>query len=198
MALANILALSGSPRWGGNTDLMMDAFKKGAEEAGARVEVLRVADMDIKPCTHCDGCRETGECVIADDMKEIYEKLVKADGLILASPIYFGSVSAYIKAAIERFQIYWFINFGNEELRHLKAPGKRPASFLAVGGMKNKKYCDSVRITAEALFLNTRLTFSSFLCLQGYDEKGALKKDPEALQRAYREGRDFVSKNFQD
>lgn len=175
---------------------MLDTFRRGAEAAGAQVDVMRVADLDIEPCTNCDGCRDTGECVISDDMEGIYKKLAVADGLILASPIYFGSVSAYTKAVIERFQIYWFINFGNENLKHLKTPTRRPAAFLAVGGMKNKKYCDSVRITAEALFLNTRLNFRSFLCLQGYDEKGALEKNPEVLKEIYQEGWDFVSKNF--
>ncbi len=193
--MVKILALMGSPRRGGNTEMMLDSFIKGAKEAGAQVEVLRVADMEIKPCTNCDGCEETGECVIDDDMEHIYKKLAEVDGLVMASPIYFGAVSAYIKAAIDRFQVYWYINFGNEDLKHLKAKTKRPAFFLAVGGMKNKKYCDSVRTTAEALFLNTRLRFSGFLCLQGYDEKGALAKAPDALQEAYEKGREFLS-NF--
>jgi multimeric flavodoxin WrbA len=194
--MPKILAVAGSPRPGGNTDVMLAAFKKGAEAAGAEVEVLRAADLHISPCTHCDGCQETGECVIDDDMEKVYKKLKEADGLVMASPIYFGAVSAPIKAVIERFQVYWFINFGNKNLRHLRAATKRPASFLAVGGMKNKKYCESVYTTAEALFLNTRLAFSSFLCLQGYDERGALEKDPEALRAAYQEGWDYVSNHF--
>lgn len=194
--MAHILALAGSPRRGGNTDVMLDAFKKGAEDAGARVEILQVADMDIEPCIHCDGCQDTGECVIDDEMKVIYQKLSEADGLVVASPIYFGTVSAHIKAAMERFQIYWFINFGNKDLAYMKAPTRRPACFLAVGGMKKPKYCENVRISAEALFLNTRLQFSSFLCLQGYDERGALEKDPEALREAYQEGWDFITNNF--
>ena len=190
--MAKILALMGSPRRGGNTEAMLDAFVRGAREAGARVEVLRVAEMKIKPCTNCNGCQETGECVIADDMGLIYEKLAEAHGVVMASPIYFGGVSAYMKAAIDRFQVYWFINFGNENLKPLRAGKKRPAFFLAVGGMKNKKYCENVRITAEALFLNTRLKFSGFLCLQGYDEKGDLEKNGDALRDVMEKGREFV------
>ncbi len=190
--MPKILALMGSPRRGGNTEVLLNSFIKGTEAAGAEVETLRVADMGIKPCVNCDGCEETGECVIDDDMGYIYKKLAEADALVIASPIYFGAVSAHIKAAIDRFQVYWFINFGNESLKHLKAKTKRPAFFLAVGGMKNKKYCDSVRIMAEALFLNTRLKFSGFLCLQGYDEKGSLARDPDALREAYEQGRDFL------
>jgi multimeric flavodoxin WrbA len=194
--MANILALLGSPRRGGNTEVLLSAFVKGVEEGGGQVSTLRVSDMSIKPCVNCDGCAETGECVIDDDMGLIYDKLAAADGLIMASPIYFGGVSGYIKAAIDRFQVYWFINFGNENLKHLKAKTKRPAFFLAVGGMKNKKYCEAVKTTAEALFLNTRLSFRGFLCLQGYDEKGSLEKDPDVLKNAFDQGLEFA-KNFE-
>lgn len=190
--MAKILALLGSPRRGGNTETLFSAFAKGVTEEGGEVEALRVSDMSIRPCINCDGCAETGECVIDDDMGQVYEKLAAADGLIMASPIYFGAVSGYLKAAIDRFQVYWFINFGNENLKHMKAKSKRPAFFLAVGGMKNKKYCEAVKTTAEALFLNTRLNFSGFLCLQGYDEKGSLAKDAEVLKNAYEQGREFA------
>ena len=190
--MVRILALLGSPRRGGNTETLLSAFVQGVEEGGGQVETLRVSDMQIRPCVNCDGCAETGECVIDDDMGEIYAKLAAADGLIMASPIYFGGVSGYLKAAIDRFQVYWFINFGNENLKHLKAKTKRPAFFLAVGGMKNKKYCEAVKTTVEALFLNTRLSFSGFLCLQGYDEKGSLEKDAVVLKDAFDRGLEFA------
>ena len=163
---------------------------------GAEFETIRVADQKINPCMACDACAETGECRIKDDMQEIYKKIAAADALVLASPIFFGGVSAQIKAALDRFQVFWFINFGPQAKG--KKTHKKLGFFLAVGGMKNKKYCDAVRATASASFANMAMKFDGFLCLQGYDKKGELEKDAEALKNAYEEGLAYANRVKED
>ena len=97
-----VLILSASPRKGGNSDLLCDQFSKGAEEAGHQVEKIRVQEKKIAPCLACYGCRDTGVCVQKDDMADILDKLVKADVLVLATPVYFYSMDGQLKTLIDR------------------------------------------------------------------------------------------------
>ena len=97
-----IVIVSASPRTGGNSDLLCDQFAKGAQEAGHQVEKIRVREKKIAPCLACYGCRGTGICVQKDDMAEILEKLVEADVLVLATPVYFYSMDGQLKTLIDR------------------------------------------------------------------------------------------------
>ena len=97
-----ILILSASPRKGGNSDLLCDQFAKGAEEAGHQVEKIRVQEKKISPCLACYGCRGTGACVQKDDMAAILDKMVEADVLVLATPVYFYSMDGQLKTLIDR------------------------------------------------------------------------------------------------
>ncbi len=99
----SIVVLSGSPRKGANTDRLAAAFVEGAEAAGNRVSLFRVADMKIGGCLGCGRCfREAGVCVQKDDMLPILDALRKADVLVLATPVYYFGPTAQLKLAIDR------------------------------------------------------------------------------------------------
>ena len=99
----NILILSGSPRKGGNTELLAEAFAKGAA-AHHHVEIVSVRDYKVNPCLGCNACFKTnGVCAQKDDMTILYEKMSQADMLVIASPVYFYGISAQLKAVIDRF-----------------------------------------------------------------------------------------------
>ena len=98
-----ILAISASPRKGGNSDVLCDEFLKGAAESGHEVWKIRLAEKRIAPCLACYGCAETHVCVRNDDMAEVLEALKAADVIVLASPVYFYSVCAQMKTMIDRF-----------------------------------------------------------------------------------------------
>ena len=99
----NILILSGSPRKGGNTELLAEAFAKGAG-MHHHVEIVSVRDVKVNPCLGCNACIKTnGICAQKDDMAVIYEKMSQADVLVIASPVYFYGISAQLKAVIDRF-----------------------------------------------------------------------------------------------
>ena len=102
--LMNILILSGSPRKGGNTDLLVEAFAKGASPRH-HVEVVSVHDYKVNPCIGCNSCftREDYKCCQKDDMQIVYEKMANAEMLVIASPVYFYGLSAQLKAVIDRF-----------------------------------------------------------------------------------------------
>lgn len=102
-----VLILSGSPRKGGNSDYLCDQFLKGAQEAGHTAEKVWVGGKNIGFCRGCYACRDSHVCFQKDDMKEILDKMIAADVLVLSSPVYFYSVAAQIKAVIDRTLARW-------------------------------------------------------------------------------------------
>ena len=114
-----VLILSGSPRKGGNSDLLCDEFMRGAQEAGHEVEKIRVAAKKVAPCSACYYCRDHGgECVHKDDMADILQKMIDADVLVLASPVYFYSIDAQLKAVIDRTVARW-LEVQNKEFYYI-------------------------------------------------------------------------------
>jgi len=108
----NVMIVVGSPRKRGNSSTLAKQVSSGAKDAGATVELFNLHDMNIKPCSACDGCRKkraTG-CVIRDDMQKLYPKMRAADAIVIASPIYWFTVSAQTKLFMDR----WYA-FGADE-----------------------------------------------------------------------------------
>ncbi len=97
-----ILIVSGSPRKGGNTDLICSILKSEIEGMGEETCVIRIYDYEIKPCISCRLCVEKKECAVQDDMQKIYPLLLQADGIIIVSPVYFNSVPSQLKAFMDR------------------------------------------------------------------------------------------------
>lgn len=104
-----VLILSGSPRKGGNSDLLCDAFLQGAVDGGNEAEKIFLRDKKVAPCNACYYCRDhgNGQCAIRDDMAEILDKMQAADVIVLSSPVYFYSVDAQMKALIDRCVARW-------------------------------------------------------------------------------------------
>lgn len=100
-----IIGICGSPREGATEFLLKKALDDLENEKSFETQFITVKDKNLSPCTHCNDCVESkGKCSISDDMGEIYEALKEADGIIMASPIHFGSISAQLKAVIDRCQ----------------------------------------------------------------------------------------------
>jgi len=102
-----VVGVYGSPRKGGNSDLILDRALEGAQEQGAQAKRIYVLDLHISGCVECGGCEKTGQCVIKDDMQDIYVLLDNADIIILSSPIFFYGLSSQLKALIDRAQAMW-------------------------------------------------------------------------------------------
>lgn len=105
--MKKVLILSGSPRKDGNSDILCNEFMRGAKEAGNEVEKIRVAEKNVGYCRACYACKDTGKCVVKDDMAEILQKMIDADVLVLASPVYFYSIDAQLKTVIDRTVARW-------------------------------------------------------------------------------------------
>ena len=100
--LVKITGIVGSPRKGGNTEFLVNSALKAAEELGVETEIIYLGSAEIEPCIACDICKSTGECAIYDDMSDILAKIGSSHGLIIGSPVYFGSVTSQLKMLIDR------------------------------------------------------------------------------------------------
>ena len=96
------IGIVGSPRKDGNTEILTKHALKAIEEEGLETELIRLAGLDIRPCNACMVCREEERCPIDDDLFPLYTEMKEAEAIILASPVYFGSATALLKAFMER------------------------------------------------------------------------------------------------
>jgi len=98
-----VLAINGSPRKKGNTQILMEAAAEELRKAGAEVEMISIADFDIRPCTGCRRCyQKLWDCPIADDAIKVLKKVAYSDGILVGSPVFFGGVTAQLKALFDR------------------------------------------------------------------------------------------------
>ena len=106
-----IIGIVSSPRKGGNSQSLVEHILSGAQDAGATIELIRLCDYDIKPCTGCDVCKMDGECVMQDDMEEIYGKVIKSDVVVFGSPIYWFRLCAQAYPFIDRIYGHFTLDF---------------------------------------------------------------------------------------
>lgn len=186
--MMKVIAFSGSPRKDGNTDLLLGEAVKGVKSSGISVKIFRLNLMNIKPCQNCGGCDKTGECIIKDDMEEIYRAIRTADRIILASPIFFFSLSAQTKAMIDRCQSFWCEKY---LLKRPISEGKygRKGLLLLVGGMKKDIGTQCAEATAKAFFRTISVPEHRTLSYLGVDAKGAIQEHPAALKEAFEAGK---------
>jgi multimeric flavodoxin WrbA len=187
-----VIAFLGSPRKDGNTDLLLQEAIKGIESSGLTVKIFRLNLMNIKPCQNCGGCDETGECIINDDMTEIYPEIRTADRIILASPIFFFTVSAQTKILIDRCQSFWCEKY---LLRKPISEGEfgRKGLLLLAGGMKKEIGIQCAETTVKAFFRTISVPGHNTLWYLGVDAKGAILEHPTALKEAFEAGRKLVT-----
>ncbi len=185
----NVLGMYGSPREGGNTDILLSEALRAAGEAGAHVTSLRVCGLDISGCTECGGCEETGECVIQDDMQSLYPRFEDADAILLAAPVFFYAVPAQVKAVIDRCQAMWCRRMlrksGAERKRHDSGAGY----LLAVGATQGANLFEGLKLEVRYWLDALDMRFEGGVYVSGVDAKGAVDARPESLQDAFELGR---------
>jgi multimeric flavodoxin WrbA len=192
-ATVKVLGIFGSPRRGGNTDLLLEEALKGAEQEGALVERLHLTDYNVMPCRECHGCDKTGQCVIQDDMQKIYPKLLDSDIIILASPIFFYGITAWAKALVDRSQAVWVRKYLLKDPSMSKESKKRKGFFISVGATKGPKLFEGSILTAKYFFDAIHAEYAGDLLLRGLDAKTDVLKQPEALQKAFEAGSKLIS-----
>ena len=190
-----VLGIAGSPRRGGNTDLMLEQAMAGAGEAGGETESIVLHGLDISPCRHCGGCLEAGQCVIEDDMQWIYIKLRQADRLIVASPVFFMGLTAQTKMMIDRCQALWAMKYILKQPVALSSGQERKGLFISVGGTGFSRLFESSLATIKSFFMVLDVIIEGKLTFSRIDAKGAIKEYPTALQDAFAAGKRLASQS---
>jgi len=183
--MVKILAIYGSPRRNGNTSLLLKKAVKGALEAGAEVEEVFLRDLKMSPCLEIYGCKETGRCVIQDDFQKVYDQLLVCHGLMLASPIFFYTVSAHTKILMDRCQSLWAKRYCLEKNPIEKRKAKRKGLFISVGATKGKKLFEGTLLSIRYFFDVLDIELWRSLLYRSLDFRGDVLEHPEYLDEAY-------------
>jgi multimeric flavodoxin WrbA len=187
-----ILAIYGSPRRRGNTATLLDRAIAGAQENGAQVEKIVLRDLSIAPCLEIYGCKTTGRCVIQDDFQRVYDQLLECDGLMLASPMFFYSVSAHTKCLMDRCQSLWVKKYWIEKRSPKKTQLRRKGLFISAGATHGTRLFDGALLTVTYFFDVLDMELSGTLLCRGLDFEGDVLQHPEYLEAAYRTGRELA------
>lgn len=189
-----VLAISTSPRKGGNTDLLIDAIAAAAAEAGADVEKVSLRELNISPCVECNACQRLGTCRIKDDMQGLYPKITDADRIVFATPIYFLGPCAQGKAFLDRHQAFWSKKFVlKQPLLEREFPHGRKGYLVSTGGTRGRRVFECAQRSLRNVFSVIEVKYDGELVYRQIDEKGAILQHPTAMQDAAEFGRRIVS-----
>jgi multimeric flavodoxin WrbA len=185
-----VLGIMGSPRRQSNTEILLDKALEGAREAGAEVEKVLVSKLRISPCLEIYACFKDGNCSIKDDMQTLYDKLLEADHIVFASPIFFYGITSQAKAVVDRCQALW-------ARRHVLGMGKedkrvRRGVFISVGATRGERLFEGAVLTVKYFFDAVGVKYSGDLLIRAIDNKAEIKEHPTALEDAFRLGQELV------
>lgn len=191
---AEIISVYGSPRRKGNTALLMNEAVRGAQEGGAIVETFVLRDLKMSPCLEIYACKEKGECAIKDDFQMLRDRILSAKGLMIASPIFFYSVSAHTKIMMDRFQSLWVRKYWIDDVPYDQRNFKRKGLFISVGATQGKKLFDGVLLSMKYFFDTLDMELWRSLTYRGVDLEGQIKAHPDWLKEAYQAGRELAQR----
>jgi multimeric flavodoxin WrbA len=190
--MPKITALYGSPRRKGNTATLLKNAVRGAREAGAEVDEIVIRDLKLLPCLEIYACKETGVCAMKDDFSSVRERILSADGVILASPIFFYTVSAHTKILMDRCQSFWVKKYWIDEVPPGQWKPKRRGMFISAGATRGKKLFDGAVLTVKYFYDVLEADLWKSLLYRGLDFQGDVDQHPEYLEEAYTAGKELV------
>ena len=190
--MSSILAIYGSPRRKGNTSLLLKQAVQGAKEQGAEVEEVFLRDLKMAPCLEIYGCKKDGRCVIQDDFQGLYDSLLSCNGIMLASPIFFYTVSAHTKILMDRCQSLWVKRYVLEKAVRGAGERVRKGLFVSVGATSGKKLFEGTLLTVRYFFDVFDAELWRYLLYRSLDFEGDVLNHPDYLQEAYRAGKELA------
>lgn len=163
--MKNVIIIAGSPRVGGNTETLVKEFARGAKEAGNKVSVVSLAKEKVAPCTGCSVCQNTHKCWQKDKADAILKKMQKVDVIVFASPVYFYSISAQLKALFDR-SVVIFPNLENKQYYFL----------MAMADTNRKMFEGTIKAMRGFLDCYDGSKLKGMVCADGVYEKGEILK----------------------
>jgi multimeric flavodoxin WrbA len=178
-----MLGIVGSPRRGGNTEILVDEVLRGAEEAGALVEKVILSKLNIAPCRACDTCRKAGQCAQRDDMPALLEKMKRSQVWVLGTPVYWWGPTAQFKAFLDRW-------YGTE---YVMFKGQRVILTIPLEDTDASTARHTVGMFTDALAYLKAELFATVLA-PGVLDRGKVREHPDVLETAHRTGREAIEK----
>ena len=182
-----VLGIMGSPRIGGNSDLLLDRALAGAREAGAEVEKIILNRKKISGCQDCKECNETGLCALKDDMPEIHRKILEADAVIHSGPVYFWSMTSQMKAYLDRWCAFFDADWNWHKAYYPRMKGKR-IGLITVCGDVNVHTADPMVHSFKTTADFTKLRWIGAV-MASATEQGEIAGNEVAQNEAYELGR---------
>lgn len=180
----SVIGFVGSPRRGGNTHILVDEILRGAQEAGAAVQKVDLARLEIAPCKACDICQNTDEfCVHDDDFPSLWEQMKPADVWVFGTPIYWGGPTAQFKAFVDRWRA------PEEELKVM------PDKYIILALPLGDEGGEQAQITVDMMTVGLEWinkTINAVVVAPGVEDVGDIRQHSDVLERAYRVGQQAV------
>jgi multimeric flavodoxin WrbA len=184
------LALACSPRKNGNTATLARHALENANAAGCQTELLFLTEYDYEPCRACGGCDDTGKCVVDDDAKFLYDKILAADRFILAAPIFSMGICGQAKMFIDRSQKFWAMKYllGESVVKDSNRPERRGIYLSCAGTTFTNVFAGAIQVV-RYFFKMLEIELLANLCYDNVDAIGAILKKPGAMDEAASYGR---------
>ena len=180
--MAKILAVVGSPRKGGNTDLLVSRIAEGAGAAGAQVEVVRLGELQIRECDGCHACWKGRPCRKKDDMLAIYPKIAASEAIVFGTPVYWYGPTALMKGFIDRF-VYF-----NCEANRPMIRGKRAVVAVVLEETQEQTWRPVIEFFEKSLAY-LEMEPAGTIIVPGVGNKGEILAKQDRLEEAHRLGR---------
>lgn len=187
-----ITAIYGSPRRQGNTSQLLQSAVAGARSAGAVVTEIFLRDLKLSPCLEIYACRKAGICAIKDDFQCLSASLLEADATILASPIFFYTVSAHTKIMMDRCQSLWVKKYWLDKQPLGRSENPKPGLFLAVGASCGPQLFAGAKMSVKYFFDTFDTSLWRSLTYMGLDGADEIREHPEYLEEARQAGAELV------
>jgi multimeric flavodoxin WrbA len=189
MDTPRIVALFGSPRRRGNTATLLRQATAGARDAGAQVDEIALRDLKMSACLEIYSCRHDGECRIRDDFQGVRDRILACDGLMLASPIFYYTVSAHTKILMDRFHSLWVKkNWASADPNPAPAV-RRKGLFISAGATRGKRLFDGTLLSVRYFFDTLDMDLWKALLYRGLENEGEVDAHPDYLNETYQAGR---------
>jgi multimeric flavodoxin WrbA len=186
-----VLGILGSPRVGGNSDILLERALAGARDAGGEVEKIVLSKKKISGCLDCEKCNETGVCAIQDDMLEIHKKILEADAILHSVPVYFWAMTAQMKASLDRWCAFFDAEWQWHKAYRSKMEGKR-IGLITLCGDPNVSTADPIVHSFKSTCEFSGLNFLGAVQASA-STKGEIAKNEGIKKRAHELGRKSVT-----
>ena len=177
----SVLGIACSPRRNGNTTRLLLEAMKTVHTEGHKTELVYLSDFNINPCQGCNACSAKGICVIKDDVPKLQEKLIQADRVIIAAPIFMMGVNSQTKIMIDRMQNFWALKYLHHQSLIKPAGPERIGIFLSAAGIKKADVFKCAERSIQTFFHMLDIRYAEPCLYSGIDQAGEIEEHPTAL-----------------